>query len=258
MTDAFRGTKAVVTGASSGIGQAIAIALSRCGVDRIVIHYRNNDRGAEQTADTLRQNSCEPILIAANLAERDERERLVHQAFQSLGCIHTWVNNAGADVLTGSSAELGFEDKLRELFEVDVIGTILLARAVSDRLIKQETTHPPSMVFIGWDQASEGMEGAAGQMFGPSKSAVMAFANSLAQTVAPRIRVNTVAPGWIKTSWGEGASPCWDQRAQEQALMARWGTPEDIAKAVVYVSDPANTFANRQMIEVNGGFNRRH
>lgn len=113
------------------------------------------------------------------------------------------------------------------------------------------------MVFIGWDQAMEGMEGDAGQMFGPVKSAVMAFANSLAQSIAPSVRVNTIAPGWIRTAWGEETSDYWNERAKGQSLMKRWGCADDIARAVIYVADPENTFLTAQTIPLNGGFDRR-
>ena len=112
------------------------------------------------------------------------------------------------------------------------------------------------MTFIGWDQAIEGMEGDAGQMFGPVKAAVMAFAASLAQELAPDVRINTIAPGWIQTSWGEKASEYWDARAKTQSLMNRWGKPDDVARAVLYVSNPANSFINAQTINVSGGWNR--
>ena len=101
------------------------------------------------------------------------------------------------------------------------------------------------------------MEGDAGQMFGPVKAAVMAFAASLAQTLAPKVRVNTVAPGWIQTKWGESASEYWDNRAKSQALMGRWGSPQDVAKAIMFASDPDNTFLTGQIVNVNGGWNRK-
>ena len=251
----------MVTGSSSGIGRAIAIALAKAGVEQVLVHYRANESGAVETADALREVGCEPVLLAADLASPEGRRTLVASAFQSLGEVHTWVNNAGADVLTGSSAGMDFEEKLRHLLDVDVTGTILLSRNVADRLMNQfEQTScslPASMVFIGWDQALEGMEGDAGQMFGPVKAAVMAFANSLAQASGPRLRVNTIAPGWIRTSWGESTSDYWNDRARGQSLMGRWGSVDDIAKAVIYAADPANTFLTAQTILLNGGFNRR-
>jgi len=261
VSDAFQATTAVVTGSSSGIGRAIAVALARAGVERLVIHFRSNQEGASETADVLRDNDCEPILVSADLAVPEGRQSLIDHAFDSLGLVHTWVNNAGADVLTGTAASLDFETKLRQLVDVDVLGTILLSREVSKRMLKQadqdSLQQPASMVFIGWDQALHGMEGDAGQMFGSAKAAVMAFANSLAQSMGSKVRVNTIAPGWIRTAWGETTSDYWEQRATQQSLMQRWGNAEDIARAVLYAADPANTFLTAQTIQLNGGFNRR-
>src|SRR5690606_18083304 len=135
---------------------------------------------------------------------------------------HSWVNNAGVDVLTGEFAAFDFDAKLNQLLQVDVIGTIHLSRIVVSRMSEQTLGLPASMAFIGWDQSSAGMEGDAGQMFAPVKAAITAFAKSLAQTVAPKIRVNVVAPGWIQTSWGQTTSEYWDARARSESLMNRW------------------------------------
>ena len=258
MSQQHKQTSAVVTGASSGIGQAIAVTLAHAGLAEILVHYRRNREGALQTVERCKELGCHASDFAADLADVGDRERLVRTAFERLGSIQTWINNAGADVLTGDAAQLDFDTKLRRLVDVDVIGTIHVSRLVADRLLAQDSAVPPSIVFIGWDQALRGMEGEAGQLFAPVKAAVMAFAASLAQQLAPHVRVNTIAPGWIQTSWGESSSPYWDDRAKHQSLMHRWGTPEDVARAAAYVSDPNNTFLTGQTIDVNGGWNRRY
>ena len=257
MSGRFAGTHAVVTGASSGIGQSIAISLAQAGADEVLVHYRQNRSGAEQTVAAIRDVGGRASVIAADLSTASDIQRLVATAFDRLGTIETWVNNAGADVLTGSASDLDFDEKLHCLLNVDVRGTIAVARQVAQRMLDQSRQRPAAMVFIGWDQAAAGMEGDAGQMFGPVKAAVAAFAASLAQSVAPRIRVNTIAPGWIRTSWGESTTGYWDQRARGQALMQRWGEPRDVAEAVLYVADPANTFLTGHTIEINGGWSRR-
>jgi 3-oxoacyl-[acyl-carrier protein] reductase len=82
----------------------------------------------------------------------------------------------------------------------------------------------------------------------------MAFTRSLAKSLAPRVRVNCVAPGWIKTSWGEDASEHRQQRAIAESLLERWGTPEDVARAVRFLVGPEASFITGQVLNVNGGF----
>ena len=109
-----------------------------------------------------------------------------------------------------------------------------------------------AIVTIGWDQAETGMEGDSGQLFGLSKGAVMCFTCSLAMTLAPEVRVNCLAPGWIRTAWGEQASEAWQERVRRETPLARWGTPDNVARRRWLVS-PAAAYITGQTIRVNGG-----
>jgi 3-oxoacyl-[acyl-carrier protein] reductase len=109
------------------------------------------------------------------------------------------------------------------------------------------------IVNVGWDQAEHGMAGDSGEMFAAAKGAVMAFTRSLAKSLAPRVRVNCVAPGWIKTTWGETASEYWQARAVAESLLARWGTAEDVARVVRFLAGPDAAFVTGQIVNVNGG-----
>jgi 3-oxoacyl-[acyl-carrier protein] reductase len=97
------------------------------------------------------------------------------------------------------------------------------------------------------------MEGDSGQMFGAAKGAIMAATRSLAKSFAPAVRVNCIAPGWIRTKWGQTASTEWQERAKRESLLARWGEPEDVARAVRFLVSPAAAFINGQVIHINGG-----
>src|SRR5207302_9800310 len=121
-----------------------------------------------------------------------------------------------------------FAEKLQALWEVDVRATMVLARAVGARMRRGGRG---AIVNMGWDQADTGMEGDSGQLFGTTKGAVMAFSKSLAVDLAPVVRVNCLAPGWIRTAWGERASDRWHERVERETPLQRWGTPEDVARA---------------------------
>jgi 3-oxoacyl-[acyl-carrier protein] reductase len=268
MSATLQGLNAVVTGASGGIGRQIAIALASAGADRVLVHYASNRSAAEETAHLVAEAGGRASLLRADCGRSSDCRRLVDEAFNVVGMADIWVHAAGADVLTGAAAGWDFEQKLRHLIDVDLIGSMTVGRAYAERIraIAEKPAGqqaagparpPASLVLIGWDQATEGMEGDAGQMFGPVKAAIEAFGKSLAQEHAPAVRVNTVAPGWIRTAWGEGVQGYWDRRAREQALMRRWGAAADVAAAVVFLASPASGFVTGQTIAVNGGFSRR-
>ncbi len=244
------GQTAVVTGASRGIGQAIAWELAAAGA-AVMVHARQNRDGAEKTAAQIRAFGGSAEVLLADLADASQQDTLVDRAWQWRTPIDIWVNNAGVDLLTGPSARWSYEEKLEAIWRVDVAATIRLSRLVGHRM--QAAGHGV-IVNIGWDGAKRGMAGDSGELFAASKGAVMAFSRSLAQSLAPQVRVNCVAPGWIKTAWGQQASASWQERAERESLLNRWGTPEDVARVVRFLVSPDASFLNGQVLEVNGGF----
>jgi 3-oxoacyl-[acyl-carrier protein] reductase len=254
ITEPLLGKTAVVTGSSSGIGRAIALELAAAGAD-VAVHARENREGAEETAKQIRELGRRSEVLLFDLAERSNHEPLVEQAWNWSGGVDIWINNAGADVLTGDAAKLSFAEKLELLWKVDVASCVHLSRSVGRRM-KERTTQAgaASIINIGWDQVELGMEGDSGEMFAAAKGAVMAFTGSLAKSLAPEVRVNCVAPGWIQTGWGEGASGYWQASAVRESLLGRWGTPEDVARAVRFLASPDAAFITGQVIAVNGGY----
>ena len=244
------GQVAVVTGASAGIGRAIALELAQGGADLVVHGFRRQSL-AEAVAAEARGLERQATVLLADLGDIDSRDKLAEAAWKWRGGVDLWVNCAGADVLTGEAAKWPFERKLEALWQIDVVATLVLARDVGARMKKRGKG---VIINIGWDQADQGMAGDSGEMFAAVKGAVMAFTRSLAQSLAPEVRVNCLAPGWIRTAWGEGASEYWQERAQRQALRGRWGTPEDVARAALFLASPAADFITGQVVPVNGGF----
>jgi 3-oxoacyl-[acyl-carrier protein] reductase len=243
------GQTAVVTGSTSGIGKAIAIELAAAGA-ACLIHGRNETH-AKSVIQRIRDYEGTADYALADLASPQNAEDFATRAWNWRGVVDIWVNNAGADVLTTEAAGGLFADKLETLWRVDVAGTVLLSRAIGQRM---KDRGRGVIINIGWDQAEHGMEGDSGQMFGAVKGAVMAFTRSLAKSLAPEVRVNCLAPGWIKTAWGVSASDYWQRRAVSESLLSRWGTPEDVARVARFLASPAAGFITGAVIPVNGGW----
>ncbi len=187
--------------------------------------------------------------MLADLGDPIEQDRLVERAW-SWRPVDIWINNAGADVLTGEAGQWSFEDKLAALWKVDVVATLRLSRAVGQRM--RERGHGV-ILNMGWDQAETGMAGDSGELFGAAKGAVIAATRSLSKSLAPEVRVNCIAPGWIRTEWGQQASADWQERARRESLLARWGQPLDVARVACFLVSPAAEFVNGQIISINGG-----
>jgi 3-oxoacyl-[acyl-carrier protein] reductase len=234
-----------VTGASSGIGRAIAEAYAAAGADVLLTHRDSHER-AQQVADAIGAR-----VRQADLATRDACERLVAEAHDELGRIDIWVNNAGADVLTGEAAEWDWERKLDLLLDVDLKGTIACSYAAGDIMRAQEGGGV--IVNMSWDHVTSGMAGENPQLFSAVKGGVLAFSKSLARSLAPAVRVNVLCPGWIETSFGEQADPGFRRAVAEGTPLERWGRPEDVAGAAVYLAAPDAGFVTGQAINVNGG-----
>jgi 2-amino-4-hydroxy-6-hydroxymethyldihydropteridine diphosphokinase len=242
------GLRALVTGSTSGIGRTIALEFAAAGAD-VAVHGRRLS-AAQEVCKLIREADVRSRPLVADLRDPIDCRRLVPDAWDEWDGLDIWVNNAGADTLTGEAAHWSFERKLRELLAVDLTATMLLSRDVGERMKRRGEG---VILNIGWDQADTGMEGDSGQLFGATKSAVMAFSRSLALSLAPQVRVNCLAPGWIRTAWGEGASAVWQERVLRETPLRRWGTPEDVAATARWLASPEARFLTGQVIRINGG-----
>ena len=243
------GQIACVTGASSGIGRAIAMELARAGAD-VAIHCRQSIDRAEQVAGEIRQLGQRSACFAYDLAEPESHLALVDAVWSQFGACDIWVNNAGVDLLTGEGPTLSFSQKLERLLAVDVTAALHLSREAGRRM---QAAGRGALLNIGWDQADRGMQGDSAELFSTAKNAVMGFTRSLAMSLAPEVRVNCISPGWIQTAWGEQASAAWQERVLRETPLHRWGQPEDIAKLARFLVSDVASYITGQVINANGG-----
>jgi 2-amino-4-hydroxy-6-hydroxymethyldihydropteridine diphosphokinase len=246
------GLRTLVTGSSSGIGRAIAVAFAANGAE-VFVHGRDRRR-IEETVNLCRErswnSSAEVHCHCADLSNSGEVDRLVSESCAVRGGLDVLVCNAGADVLTGATAKGSFDEKLDALFAVDLRSTMRLSRDVGARM---KACGRGCILTMGWDQAETGMEGESGELFAAIKGAVTCFTRSLARTLAPEVRVNCIAPGWIRTAWGETASVGWQERVRQETPLGTWGLPEDVAAVAVWLASPSARFITGQTVRVNGG-----
>ncbi len=244
------GRTAVVTGASTGIGRAIALAVARSGAD-VVLTYRSEEAAAQAVAAEIEQAGRRAFVFHLELAEPNSITALAAAAGKALGRIDIWINNAGADILTGSAATLSDIEKLDRLLTVDLRGTILASWEAA-RLMRRQ---PSGGVILNmsWDHVLSGMAGRNPEMFSAVKGGVLSFSKSLARSVAPNVRVNILAPGWIETEFGQGLDPERYGQVAESTPLKRWGTPDDVARAAVFLASDDAGFLTGQTLLVGGG-----
>jgi 3-oxoacyl-[acyl-carrier protein] reductase len=241
---------AVVTGASSGIGRAIAETYAAEGAVVLLTHRASPER-AHEVADAIAGRGGRALVRQADLATRAACERLVADARDALGRVDVWVNNAGADVLTGEAAAWEWERKLDVLLAIDLKGTIASSYAIGEVMRGQE--RGGAIVNMSWDHVASGMAGENPELFAAVKGGVLAFSKSLARSLAPSVRVNVLCPGWIETSFGEQADPDFRRSVAQNTPLGRWGRPQDVADAALYLASPGAAFVTGHAINVNGG-----
>lgn len=244
------GRAVLVTGGSSGIGRAIALAAARAGAD-VAITYRANAAGADEVQAAIRALGRRAAAIRLDLADTRSIRDLGSASERALGRLDVWINNAGADILTGAGASLSRIEKLDRLLAVDLRGTMLASWQAVDMLAAQD--EGGVIINMSWDHALIGMAGVNPELYSAVKGGVLAFSKSLARSAAPRVRVNVIAPGYIETSFGASADEAWRRSVAESTPLQRWGRPDDVAGAAVFLASPAAAFLTGQTILVGGG-----
>jgi NAD(P)-dependent dehydrogenase (short-subunit alcohol dehydrogenase family) len=240
----LKGRTAVVTGASRGIGAAIARALDAAGA-RVALVARSKE-ALDQVAAGLEH---EPVVIPADLAEPDSAADVGARALEGLGTVDVLVNNAAVGVRM-SSLELDGAT-IDAIHQVNVRGLLLLTTSLLPAMVERGRG---SIINISSVSSQVGTPRRAA--YAASKGAVDALTRSLAMELGPRgVRVNAIAPGVVVTAMWERnrAIPGVIEQVESQIALRRWGQPDDIADVVVFLASDAARYVTAQTIEVDGG-----
>ncbi len=242
----FSGRNVVVTGASQGIGAAIALRFAEAGA-RVVIHYRRQAEAAEQLASAIRRDGGEAVAVAAELSEPAAVHKLMARTVTEFGRIDVLVNNAGA-FPNAALLDMSHE-QWTDMQRANVDSCFLCTQAAA-RLM--QSSGGGAIVNIASISASS--PGPQHSHYNSAKAAVVMLTRSAAQELGPLgIRVNAVSPGvigreGIEEQWPEGVA-----RWQERAPLKRLGQPEDVADACLFLASKAARWVSGHNLVVDGG-----
>ncbi len=252
----LKNQKALVTGASSGIGEACALALGAAGA-AVVVNYHSDAAEAERVVNAIQQNGGEAIALGADVSREPEVQAMFAETKNKFGTIDILVNNAGLQ-RDSPFAEMTLA-QWNAVIGVNLTGQFLCAREAVREFLRRGVIPQISNAagkIICMSSVHEVIPWAGHVNYAASKGGIMQLMKSIAQELAPRkIRVNSIAPGAIKTPINRAA---WETPAAEASLLklipdGRVGVPEDVARAVVWLASDASDYVTGTTLFVDGG-----
>jgi 3-oxoacyl-[acyl-carrier protein] reductase len=244
---ALEGEVAIVTGSSRGIGRAIAERFATEGA-RLAVTYVAEPEAARAVVDGITGSGGEAFAVAVDVSRSDQVDAMTRTVIDRFGRIDILVNNAGIHIAKGVLETT--EDDWDRTIDINLKGAWLCSRSVapimlaqhSGRIINMSSNsglyHPSAMRFTEYVVSKAGMNG---------------LTKALALALGPDIRVNAICPGWIRTDMLEEIDSEVHERILAETALARWGTPEDIASAALFLASGASSFITGELMLVAGG-----
>ncbi|MDG5470256.1 3-oxoacyl-[acyl-carrier-protein] reductase [Jeotgalibacillus sp. ET6] len=242
----LEGKTALVTGASRGIGKEIALELARNGAD-VAINFSGSKDRAEQVAAEISELGRKAFVIQANVGEADQVQNMIKETLSHFGSIDILVNNAG--VTRDNLLMRMKDDEWDEVININLKGVFLTTKAVTRSMMKQRSGRIINISSI------VGVMGNPGQSnYVASKAGVIGLTKSTAKELSSRgITVNAVAPGFIETDMTDKLTEDIQVEMKKQIPLARFGSPSDIAKVVLFLSSDDASYITGQTLHVDGG-----
>lgn len=240
------GKTALVTGASRGIGRAIALCLAAEGA-RVAINYAGNVKAAEEVKASIEAAGGTALLCQADIADSAAVEAMIADVVKEFGAIDILVNNAG---ITRDTLLMRMKDEdFAKVLDTNLKGVFYCTKAVSKLMMKKRSGRIINMASV------VGLVGNAGQTnYAAAKAGVIGFSKSAAKELASRgITVNVVAPGFIGTDMTAGLPESVKEKMLTDIPLGRMGEPEDVANAVLFLASDQASYITGQVVNVDGG-----
>ncbi len=245
----LKGKVALVTGASSGIGQASALALADCGAS-VCINFNRHEAGAEGTRNKIISNGGNAVTFRANVSRSADVEALIKRTVEEFGPIDILVNNAGSLLERLRILEMT-EENWDEVIDLNLKSAFLCSRAVAGSMMERKRGAIINVASIAGRNG-----GAIGSIhYSTAKGGLITFTKGLAKELAPYgVRVNGISPGVVNTPFHEQFSTPEMMKAYVNMIpLGRVGTPAEVAKVVVFLASEDASFLVGETIEINGG-----
>lgn len=242
----LKGKCALVTGASRGIGKAIALKLASLGAN-LVLNYRSSETEAMEVEKEVKKMGVDAISIKGDISKLEDVENLVSVAKEKFGSVDIMVNNAGItkDTLILRMKEEDFD----KVIDVNLKGVFNCLKTITPVMVRQKHGKIINLSSV------VGISGNAGQVnYAASKAGVIGMTKSLAKEVGSRgINVNAVAPGFIETDMTEVLGDKYKEEIKKNIPLKKLGKPEDVANVVAFLASESSDYITGQVIHVDGG-----
>jgi 3-oxoacyl-[acyl-carrier protein] reductase len=244
---ALQGKVAIVTGASRGIGRAVAERFASAGA-RVVVNYVSNETEARKVVSAIESAGREAAAVKADVSRSGDVKRLVSTTVDRFGTVDVLVNNAG--VMVAKAALDATEDDWDRTIDINLKGAYLCSKEVAPIMQRQQSGkiinmssnsglyHPSAMRFTEYVVSKAGLNG---------------LTKALALAWGPYITVNAICPGWIKTEMIEDTPPEVERRILDETALGRWGTPDEVAGAALFLASKDADFITGELLIVAGG-----
>jgi 3-oxoacyl-[acyl-carrier protein] reductase len=238
---------AIITGASKGIGKSTALLFAKESA-KIVVNYSSSEKEAFFVVDEIQKIGSEAIAIKCDVSKENEVKEMINQTINKFGKIDILVNNAGIVF------DVPFFERTvkqwKKTMDVNLLGTFLCSKYASQQMLK---TNGGKIINISSTNGINSFSPEA-MDYDASKAGIIILTRDLAKELAPKIQVNSIAPGWVDTEMNKDLPKDFVEEETEKIYLKRFAKPEEIAKSILFLASDDASYITGSILKVDGGY----